>query len=462
MDLPALAFQRRLARLAPQELRERLRAIRVLSGARGLRFLDDHSRPRTIDVAAASWILTPDQQRAFAHVVRLIATALMRLPGLYRRHEQIRRILPFDPEQESWISLEPPLRGGVGGVLGRLDAAVRFASPAWRSDFQLLEPNAVGVGGVHYAPTACSVILDVFGDLLERVAPGRRVVPTPDPRRMLLDEADRVARQLGVRLRGLALLENTDFTTGTDEFEQLARYVRAQGVRAVVADPRQLSRSRSGLVARGVRVDLLYRDCELNEFIEMEATGRRLSALRGAIRQGRLISRLAWEFDHKSAWEIFTDPTLSRGFSPAQRRLFREHVPWTRLMREERVTDPASRLVDLPAYVRRRKERLVLKPNTLYGGQGVVVGYCVSQADWERTVAKALRGPTRYVVQRLAPMGLERFPLLDHAEARPDELRAVAGFFFSSTGVGLVGRFSRDPVVNVSRGGGLLSALMIQ
>jgi hypothetical protein len=461
MDQPALAFQRQLARLTYQELLDRLHAIRALGTVRGLRFLDERSCPRTIDLAAVPWILTPAQVAFFRQVALTTASALARLPAIFRRNAAVRRILPIDEVQASWIRLEPPLRG-AGGVIGRLDAAVHFESPRWREAFQLLEPNAVGVGGVHYAPTACSVILDVFGDLLERAVPGRRVVPMPDPRQMLLDEAAQVARQLGIRLRGLALIENMDYTTGTDEFEHLARYVRQQGLAAVVADPRQLARSGRGFTARGVSVDLLYRDCELNEFIEMEAGGRRLTALRQAIRQGRLISRLAWEFDHKSCWEVFTDPTLSRLFTPAQRRLFRAHVPWTRLVRDAKVSDPAGRRVDLLAYIRRRKDALVLKPNTLYGGQGVAVGRCVSRDDWERTLSKALRGPTHYVVQRLASIGLERFPVLDHHHTQRRELRAVSGFFFSSTQVGLVGRFSRDPVVNVSRGGGLLSALMVQ
>jgi len=45
---------------------------------------------------------------------------------------------------------------------------------------------------------------------------------------------------------------------------------------------------------------------------------------------------------------------------------------------------------------------------------------------------------------------------------RQVERRVVSGFFFNSFRAGLVGRFSADPVVNVSRGGGLLCALMAQ
>ena len=42
-----------------------------------------------------------------------------------------------------------------------------------------------------------------------------------------------------------------------------------------------------------------------------------------------------------------------------------------------------------------------------------------------------------------------------------DSTGASAGFFFSSSGIGLIGRFSGLPVVNVSRGGGLVPALWV-
>jgi hypothetical protein len=38
----------------------------------------------------------------------------------------------------------------------------------------------------------------------------------------------------------------------------------------------------------------------------------------------------------------------------------------------------------------------------------------------------------------------------------------VSGFFFTSSDIGLVGRFSDDPVVNVSRGGGLVAAFLVE
>ena len=455
-------LRRAVSRLNRQELLSRLHAVRALRMARGLRLLADRNTPQTIELALVPWVLTPAQVRFFHGITRLMVDALTRLPALYARDPAIRGIVPFTPVQESWIRLAGRVHGDPLALLGRLDSTATFSHPQWRRTFQMLEPNAVGVGGIHYAPASASVVLDVLGDVFERAFPGRRVVPMPDPRDLLFDEMINVSRRLGRRLRGVALIENTDFTTGTDEFESLARYFAARGLKAVVIDPRELRLSHGRLVAKGQEVDLLYRDCELNEFIEMEADGRRLRAVRAAIQQGRLISGLLWEFDQKSCWEIFTDAAYARYFSSAQRRLFHQHLPWTRLVRDEKVSDPSDRRVELTTHIRRHKNRLVLKPNTLYGGQGVVIGDTVSQSMWEQTLHKALRGRRRYVVQERVRIATEEFPRLKHGRIHEVERRVVSGFFVNSTGVGLIGRFSEDPVVNVSRGGGLLSALMIQ
>src|SRR3989338_3423256 len=214
----------------------------------------------------------------------------------------------------------------------------------------MLEPNAVGVGGVYYAPAACAITMDVLGDVLARAVPGRAITATPDPRQLLIGELRAVAKRLGRPLRGIALIENTDFTTVTDEFRGLAEDLTQRGLAAVVADPRELRLSRGRLLARGVPVDLLYRDSELAEFVAMERAGARLTALRQAIREGRLVSSLTWEFDQKSSWEIFTDARYARHLTAAPRPPFPHHPLWTRLVREARVSDPAGRMVDLPDF----------------------------------------------------------------------------------------------------------------
>jgi hypothetical protein len=173
------------------------------------------------------------------------------------------------------------------------------------------------------------------------------------------------------------------------------------------------------------------------------------------------VSGLLWEFDHKSCWELLTDAAYARYFTPSQRRLFRRHIPWTRLVRHAFTRDPRGARADLVRYIRAHQASLILKPNALYGGQGVIVGRAVTRAVWERTLTHALRGRTPHVVQVRAGLALHRFPSLQRARVQEVARCAISGFFFNSRGAGVVGRFSANPVVNVSRGGGLLSALLV-
>ena len=72
----------------------------------------------------------------------------------------------------------------------------------------------------------------------------------------------------------------------------------------------------------------------LRELIALEKEiGRPLDAMRLLFRQNRVVSSIVGDFDHKSAFEILTDPELSEQYFGADdRRLFRRHVLWTRLL----------------------------------------------------------------------------------------------------------------------------------
>ena len=125
------------------------------------------------------------------------------------------------------------------------------------------------------------------------------------------------------------------------------------------------------------------------------------------------------------------------------------------------MTDATGRRVDLVPFIRRNRRTLVLKPNTLFGGEGVVIGQTVSQCEWETHLATALHGRERYVVQQLAIIRQETSPRLERGSVQWSHRHVVSGFFFNSSGMGLIGRFSGSPVVNVSRGGGLLPAFLV-
>ena len=171
--IPRAMLDRALRRLSRRSLLDRLHAMRALAEARGVRYFDDAGRARTIEIALKPWVLTSAQLWCFHRMAQQLTDALLRVSQLHAQLERVREVVHFEPARAAWMRLAAHPAARPLAVIGRLDSTAIYDHGRWRSDFRMLEPNAVGVGGVHYAPTSCSIIMDVMGDVLARALPGR-------------------------------------------------------------------------------------------------------------------------------------------------------------------------------------------------------------------------------------------------------------------------------------------------
>jgi len=413
---------------------------------------------RIIEAQFRPWLVSDAQRRFFHRACLLLKSALARVLPLYRENLLVRQVVPLEPEEDAWVWQV------VGGdpwtpqtVFDRLDSTATFACRAWATDWWFLEPNSVGIGGVHYIPSTAAMVSELIGAWLRKAAPRVRLHAMDDIRALLLGALRAHARRIGRRRFHVAFLEDQEERSGTAEFEHLAEFFRRRGVAARVADPRRLRLRKGEILAGDFPVDVFYRDSEVVEFLEMERAGIPMDVVREAFRRNQVVSSIAGEFDHKSAWELFTNPDFARHFTLAQRALFTRHVLWTRLLWERRTADPSGRLVDLPSYVRRSRSGLTMKPNRKYGGVGVLFGHATTQMAWERALACALRRPGSCVVQKTAQVHAELFPRISPSgRVALAPLYAVTGFAATPQGLAVLGRCSQAAVVNVSRGGGLI------
>ncbi len=124
----------------------------------------------------------------------------------------------------------------------------------------------------------------------------------------------------------------------------------------------------------------------------------------------------------KALFALLTDETLTQKFPIAERKAIREHVPWTRVVAAGKSTYH-DKSIDLQEYVLKRRERLVLKPNDDYGGQGSFFGWEMNDASWERALRQAQRTP--YVVREKVEPARAIFPMksdgsLEYREMRVD------------------------------------------
>jgi hypothetical protein len=223
------------------------------------------------------------------------------------------------------------------------------------------------------------------------------------------------------------------------------------------ADPAELTWDGEHARYRGAALDLVYRDYAVEDLVALAATGVDIKPLRELFRRNRVVSSLAAELDQKSVFEVLSDPELSAAhFTPEERRLFRRHVPWTRLVRERRCLLPDGSVGELLAYARAEQEHLVLKPNRGYGGQGVTVGPAVSAGVWEAALQAATLQPNTWVVQRAVPLPVYEFPVAIDGRVDHQPFYVVLGLAPTEDGLAVLGRGSQKQVVNIAQRGGMV------
>jgi uncharacterized circularly permuted ATP-grasp superfamily protein len=96
----------------------------------------------------------------------------------------------------------------------------------------------------------------------------------------------------------------------------------------------------------------------------------------------------------------------------------------------------------------------VLKPNDDYGGKGIVLGWEVTDAEWDAGLAAALASP--YIVQERITLPSEPFPTVVDGELRvTDRMLDTAPFVCDGAYMeGCMTRLSSGALLNVTAGGG--------
>jgi hypothetical protein len=451
-----------LQRLTPEELRAIKDAVRREAAERGLVYDDDEGVSRPTPVMLRPRVLGGNQRAYLHRLSRIMERAWLRMFDLWRTDPEVRRLLPLSDPEERWIAdlLED---GAPDQVLtGRFDCSTDFGSRDWVKGTQLFEFNIVGAAGLYMAPAAEEIVLRHVVPALRRHAPTLLLESNDDPRKVLLETLADHARYLRLRRFHLALVQDRSLVGGVSEFDRHEAWFQEQGVEARWVSPGDLRPDGDGLRAGDFPVDLVYRDHEVHDLAAREARGEDMSGMRHALRRGRCVPSLAGEFDHKSAFQVFTTPSLQRHFTREERTVFARHVPWTRLVEEVRTEGPDGEPVDLLPWLSRQREGMVLKPNRGFGGEGVVVGRDGDAARWDAALARAAASPRTWVVQGYRPVAEKDFPVIDEeGNLGLAEHYSVLGLFASEQRLGILGRASRKLVVNVAQRGGVVAVLRL-
>jgi hypothetical protein len=452
-----------LLRLPPDDLVKVAQAVKDESKAQGLLYEDEQGKPQVIPLLLRPRIMSREQRRFFQRVCLEIVHALEKLYLLWATDPEVAALLPLTEGELRWFNKMPKnAHKAPQSIFGRLDVQVDFADPEWEAHCHFFEANTVGAGGIYYTPVSDQIILKTVVAKMQEQAPNFLVQPADDPRQLLLHTLTHHADEVGIARFNVGFLQDRRLAGGPEEFPSIATYFQKHNLKAIVVDPRDLTVKRDQLFAADQPIDLLYRDSMISELAEYEDEGADLAALHWAFGHNRVVSSIAGEFDHKSAFEILSDPRFHPHFSAGQRKIFEKYIPWTRTVREGKTTGFHGSEIDLVPFIRKNHEGLVLKPNRGLGGASVVIGPFTDLGEWDEALDQAVKRPGETVVQRYVPSLVKDFPvMMDDGRCQLEEFYCVCGFFATPDGLGILGRASKKRVVNVAQKGGLVACMVL-
>jgi hypothetical protein len=359
------------------------------------------------------------------------------------------------PEEEIIVGYEAGVSLPV--PIGRLDCSL-IHNDSGEPSLHLLEYNAESPAAIAYEDGLAEVFLQTpLLHAFQQRYPIRPLWAKPAALQTLLS----IYREWGGRsLPTVAIVDWTGLPT-QHEFMLFQEYFTHHGIRTVIVEPDAMTYESGVLYANGVAVDFVYKRILTHELLGRYGIEHPLIyAVRD--RAVCMMNRFSCKLLHKKAsLALLSDEQNAHLFSREEQAAIQRHIPWTRRV-EERMTWLDDAEIDLLPFIAANQERLVLKPNDEYGGKGVVLGWDVSQAQWQQATEEALRQPS--VVQLRVPLGQEQFPVVlpDGSFAVQPRLVDFDPFIFDGHYAGgCLTRLSAGGLLNVTAGGGTTTPTMV-
>lgn len=379
----------------------------------------------------------------------LVMKAIAVLGDLFMKDAKLRSQMDLSPEEEEIIAVDTGY--GVHDVSARIDG---FLSD--RGELHFIEYNADSPGGI------------AFGEALSEAFAGAPLMNEFGKRYRcsFLRVRENVHQNLIAAYhrwggKGLPNIAIVDWrTVGTyNEFLLSQSYFETKGCSVRVADPSELEFRNEQVFIKDFKVDLIYKRLLVGDILAklgmahplVKAVRKKQVCVVNGFRVQMMFKKMVFAF--------LSDPQYEHFFEPEIRAALLRYIPWTRRVLESKTTY-GDQAVDLIPFIERERKRLVLKPNSEYGGRGVVLGWECDSAKWSEALQLASRSP--YVVQERVGVGSEIFPSWIDGQLRFEpRYFDLDPYIWNGTGVEGCGvRLSRLALLNVA-GGGSATAMFI-
>lgn len=326
-----------------------------------------------------------------------------------------------------------------------------FYLPDW-GIVQLTEYNAEIPAGQGYTDVLSEVFygLRAMGEFQREY----NVSPLPTRNQMLFTLLDAYRQWGGTERPRIAILDWKEVPTYS-EFVLFREYFESQGYEARIIDPRDCEFRDGKLIAGDFHINLIYKRVLISELVERGDLGLEHPVIR-AVRANAacMVNPFACKILHKKAsLAVLTDERNEHLFNTDDLLAIANYIPWTRVL-EERKTMYNGETVDLMPFLAQHKDEFVVKPNDEYGGKGVVLGWTVSQSEWETLLQERLQEPS--IAQKKVTLPEEPYPsYVDGQVEIYDRMLDTDPYIWNGSYMsGSLCRLSTAALLNVTAGGG--------
>lgn len=407
-----------------------------------------------IPVSLKPNFVSPDQERLLARASHLLWGALETFLDVFLESPQLQDLWDVSDEELSLYKVDPGYPDAI--------QITRFDGFLEGDALTFLEFNCDSPGGAGYG----DVIHEAFLEVVHRnphLGQGKRLghrSRVDGLRDALLDCWSTWREGRDRPAEPYVVLADWPDVGSRPDIDITVKRLEQAGLDVAFADPRELDLDGDELVHGEDRVDVLYKRVITSELLENEAAEAILEAYRaGTVCMVNAPRSVV--VGNKKIMAALQREEIQAAMTPAQRAAVDRFVPWTAILQDGDVEIDGLK-VDVRDLALDNKDELVLKPARGYGGEGVHLGPDTDEATWGQLIDEHLDDGD-WVLQRMADVPKRLYPLLedDSIQLSPVNVN-VNPFVFGGEYAGAYTRISRENVINVSHGGGLVPTVTVE
>lgn len=384
------------------------------------------------------------------NAVETLHPAFVRLTEAALENDEIMAEINLTEKEEKMARIDPLYNG--------LCASSRFDTFLCGDDFKFLEYNAetpAGVGDQKSFEKVFEKVPEVQSFLRENAH------YKPQPRENLLNSLIDAYRDFGGKKeKPNIVIVDWEGVSTAPEFYLLQEYFESQGCRTLVTNPYELEYDGKILRSGDFEIDIFYKRVIIHEFLEKFDEDHPFTQ---AYIDGNICmaNNFRVKIPHKkTSFAIATDEKYAQIFTSEQREMIRKHIPWTRRVRDSRTTFEGKE-IELLEFLRRERERFILKPHDDYGGHGIQIGWESSASEWDDVLEKALK--ECFIVQERADVDKISIPTFTETEASMQKMNVdFDPFLFLGKMEGGMVRLASQSLVNITQGGGETALVVLE